>query len=223
MIISLLSWQSRRCGSYAHEGYTLIWLSYSWNRRISGFKPVLALPPLLSKSLARTILPIRHLAYLHLSNTNMVRAMGNLKGSTPSFRLPRLSIGLVTKPRLFFSQIYSSITQYRQECPRLLLLKAPGAYTIAGLSPLKIHLVRALGEEAEPTQARKVNWITMYLRTRMLGQRSSTLVRCSSKSAGSLEGTRGKRRNSCVPRTETSRYWVTIPMSSKLIYPLYEI
>ncbi|QPK66955.1 hypothetical protein CNBG_10049 [Cryptococcus deuterogattii R265] len=141
----------------------------------------------------------------------------------PSFRLPRLSIGLAAKPRLFFSQIYSSITQYRQECPRLLLLKAPGAYTIAGLTPPKIHLVRALGEEAEPTQARKVNWITMYLRTRMLGQRSSTLVRCSSKSAGSLEGTRGKRRNSCVPRTETSRYWVTIPMSSKLIYPLYEI
>lgn len=78
------------------------------------------------------------------------------KDQTPTSASPACPFGLATKPCLLFGQIYALIAQVRQECPCPLLLKAPGAYAIAGLSPHKICLVHAVSEEAEPRHGKLI-------------------------------------------------------------------
>lgn len=134
MIISLLLGRAGD-GYYASEEYTLIWLSYSSDRRVSAFKPVIALPPLLSKCLVPTDLPIRHLAYLSFP--------------TPPTWSERWATSKDQPPTSLSPSVHWSGTKLRPllsrstQCPCFLPSKVSDVYMIAGLSPYEIRLVLA--------------------------------------------------------------------------------
>lgn len=174
-------------GYYVHGGYTLIPL-YDYHTNGTGESAALnqcllchhCFPsPLYEQSFPYAI----YLTSLHLSNTNMARVMGNLKGSNPNFCLPCLSIW----------SGYQALPPFRPD----LCINCSGQTGMPLPPPVESarclcnswaittqDLSSTCSQWRSRAQAWKVDWITMYLRTWRLSQRSTTLVRCSSNSAG---------------------------------------